>query len=117
MSRVDQELAKAVEEAEAAAGTGSPPDQGGMAVPPGEPPRRPQRNLGLLIALLVMGGGILALVFTSFEDAAIYSKGVDELVKERQLLAARAAPCCPEVDHDDFAAILAQAQVVTARAF
>jgi cytochrome c-type biogenesis protein CcmE len=29
-----------------------------------------------------MAAGILTLVFTSFENAAIYSKGVDELMKE-----------------------------------
>jgi cytochrome c-type biogenesis protein CcmE len=35
----------------------------------------------LLLALLVMAGGLLVLVFTSFKGEAIYSKGVDELVR------------------------------------
>jgi cytochrome c-type biogenesis protein CcmE len=42
-----------------------------------------------LIGLLVMGGGILTLVMTSFNNAAIYSKGVDELLAQKTKLASR----------------------------
>jgi cytochrome c-type biogenesis protein CcmE len=82
---LDDELAKAVEESEADA-VARPvvvPD-----VPPPDRPR-PRRELGLLLALLVMGGAIVALVMTSFNDAAIYSKGVDELVAQKDKFADR----------------------------
>lgn len=82
MSRLDEELAEAVEQSEQAepavvADTG-----------PSES-RKPQRSIGLLAALLVMVGAALWLVFTSFDDAAIYSKTVDQLVAERDELAKR----------------------------
>ena len=75
---VDQELARAVEEAEAEAIPAVA--QPAAPRPPSGP--RPKRNLGLLIGLLVMVAGILALVFTSGKDAAVYSVGVDQLMKE-----------------------------------
>jgi cytochrome c-type biogenesis protein CcmE len=85
MSRIDEELAEAVREGEQRGA------EANFVADPEPEPRAPstKRSLGLLVALLAMGGGILTLVFTSFEDAAIYSKGVDELVKERDRLAAR----------------------------
>jgi cytochrome c-type biogenesis protein CcmE len=75
---VDQELARAVEEAEAEAVPAV------AQAPGGTPPTsvKPKRNLGLLVGLLVIVAGILALVFTSFKGAAIYSVGVDQLMKE-----------------------------------
>jgi cytochrome c-type biogenesis protein CcmE len=86
MSRLDEELARAVE-----AGDGARDSQPGVVQEPvrAAASSRPRRSLGLLAALLVMGGGILTLVFTSFEDAAIYSKGVDELLAEQAKLAGR----------------------------
>ena len=73
---IDQELAKAVEEAEAEASV--------PAVAPAspEPPRpgKPKSNVGLLIGLLVIVGGVLVLVFTSFKGEAIYSVGVDQVM-------------------------------------
>jgi cytochrome c-type biogenesis protein CcmE len=74
---VDQELARAVEEAEAEA----IPAVAQPATPPPVPPK-PKRNLGLLAGLLVMVAGILTLVFSSGKDAAIYSVGVDQLMKD-----------------------------------
>jgi cytochrome c-type biogenesis protein CcmE len=76
---VDQELARAVEEAEAEAVPAVAQATGGT--PPGGP-NKPKRNLGLLVGLLVIVAGILGLVFTSFKGAAIYSVGVDQLMKE-----------------------------------
>src|SRR5690606_8574929 len=56
------------------------------------PPERPNkrvRNVGLLAALLAMGAAILALVFSTAPDAAVYSKSVDELLAEKERLASR----------------------------
>lgn len=84
MSGVDQELREAVEAAEARAAAEP------VSLPHQEPgASKPKRSIGLLVALLVMGGGILGLVMTNFEDAAIYSKGVHELVREKDKFAAR----------------------------
>jgi len=78
MSRVDDELAAAVEASEASAE--AQPVHG----PEAEAPRpRARRSLGLLIGLLVACGAILTLVFTNFKDAAIYSMGVDLLLKDQ----------------------------------
>ena len=84
MSRVDDELTKALEESERLA---QAEPVHAVAVP--SPPTSSKRNLGLLAALLVMGGGILTLVFTSFENAAVYSRKVNELVQEKQKLLGR----------------------------
>lgn len=85
MSAIDDELAKAVAESEADAGAEP-------VVTPASPehtPKKPRRELGLLLALLAMGGGILVLVLTTFDDAAIYSKTVDEVVNGREKLEGR----------------------------
>lgn len=74
---VDQELARAVEEAEAEAVPAVAQSPQSDATPP-----PPKRNLGLLVGLLVIVAGVLTLVFTSFKGAAIYSTGVDQLMKE-----------------------------------
>lgn len=75
MSGVDDDLRTAVLESEA--------EEVARPVVVSEPLQRvkPKKELRLLIALLVMGGSVLALVMTSFNDAAIYSKGVDEIVQ------------------------------------
>jgi cytochrome c-type biogenesis protein CcmE len=83
MTKLDEELATAVASSEADT-KGLPP-----VIRDAREERKPRRNLGLLLALLVMGGTTLALVMTSFEGAAVYSKGVDELVIEREKLADR----------------------------
>jgi cytochrome c-type biogenesis protein CcmE len=85
MSRVDDELTKALEESERMA-RAEPVYNVSVAKPP---PSSAKRNVGLLAALLVMGGGILTLVFTSFEDAAVYSRTVDKLLQEKQKLTGR----------------------------
>ena len=84
MSGIDDELSKAVEESEAEA-VARP------VVVPEQPPRapRPRREIGLLIGLLVMASAIVVLVMTSFNDSAIYSKGVDEIVAQKDKLGDR----------------------------
>jgi cytochrome c-type biogenesis protein CcmE len=76
MSDLDKEL----ERAAAAVDEPARPAQSPAPLPSG--PRR-KGNVGLLIGLLVMGGGILTLVFTSFKGSAVYSKGVDDLVRDQ----------------------------------
>jgi cytochrome c-type biogenesis protein CcmE len=76
---VDQELARAVEEAEAEA---SVPAVAQGAAPAAPTSPKPKSSVGLLAALLVIVVAVLALVFTSFEGSAIYSVGVDQLLKE-----------------------------------
>jgi cytochrome c-type biogenesis protein CcmE len=81
---VDKELERALEEAEA---------EGVEAVAPAavsDPtPEKPKRNLGLLAALLVMGGAILAMVFTSFQGSMSWSLSVDRLLAEKDRYAER----------------------------
>lgn len=87
MSHVDDELAQALAESEATARAEDPmPVTGTVST---SSSATSKRSLGLLLALLVMGGGILTLVMTSFEKAAVYSRGVDELVKEKAKLNGR----------------------------
>lgn len=50
---------------------------------------QPRHHVGLLIGLLLMGGTILTVVFTGFKQAAVYSKGVDELVRDKARLQSR----------------------------
>lgn len=76
MSRVDDDLRNAVLESEA--------DEAAkpVVVSDASPVRhRPRKELGLLAAVLAMSAAILYLVLTNFKEAAIYSKGVDEVVQ------------------------------------
>jgi cytochrome c-type biogenesis protein CcmE len=79
---VDQELERAVAEAEAEAEASVPAV---AQVPGAGGPNKPKSksSLGLLIGLLVIVAGVLSLVFTSFKGSAIYSLGVDQLMKEQ----------------------------------
>lgn len=90
MTKLDDELAAAVAESE----EGTPASERPVAAPAEAPAKAPAKkrklqNVGLLGALLVMGVGILALVLTSFKQSAVYSKGVDELVAEKDKIAGR----------------------------
>jgi cytochrome c-type biogenesis protein CcmE len=76
MSNVDDELAQAVKDSEEAAQAVPAP----VAVP-AERKAPPRRNIGLLVALLVMGVGILTLVFRNFTDSMIWAKPVDKVDK------------------------------------
>lgn len=82
---VDQELQRAVEEAEAE----SPVPAVAQAAPTGPDAPKPKRNLGLLIGLLVMVGGLLGLVLLTGGSEQIYSVGVDTLAKEPARYSAR----------------------------
>lgn len=81
MSRLDDELAEAVKEAEAVA----------VAAPvaPAVTGRPKRKNVGLLIGLLAIGSGILMLVMTSFDGAGSWSRDVDQFVSEKDRLANR----------------------------
>lgn len=82
---VDQELARAVEEAEAEA---APAVAQAEAAPP-QPPRKSKSNWGLLAALLAIVGGVLTLVFAGLDGEVSYSVGVDRLLKEQEQFAKR----------------------------
>jgi len=83
MSDLDKELERAVAAVDE-------PAPATAARPAAAPARRSKGNVGLLIGLLVMGGGILTLVFTSFKGSAVYSKGVDDLVRDKAKFSDRA---------------------------
>jgi cytochrome c-type biogenesis protein CcmE len=83
MSDLDKELERAV------AAVDEPVPAATRALPP-TAPRKAKGNVGLLIGLLVMGGGILTLVFTSFKGSAVYSKEVDDLIRDKAKLGDRA---------------------------
>lgn len=78
MSNLDDELQAAVEASEAQSPVATD-------VAP-EPKKQSKRSLGLLITLLVIGGGLLVLVFTGFDGDAVYSRGVDQLMDEKAKL-------------------------------
>lgn len=86
MANLDDELQEVLDAAEAQAPVASDLPAG----PHDEQPRA-KSSLGLLVALLVIGGGLLLLVFTGFSGDAVYSRGVDQLVQEKQQLEQKAA--------------------------
>jgi cytochrome c-type biogenesis protein CcmE len=81
MSRLDDELAEAVKEAEAVA----------VAAPvaPAVQSQQKRRNVGLLIGLLAVGSGMLMLVMTSFDGSGSWSRDVDKFVSEKERMAGR----------------------------
>jgi cytochrome c-type biogenesis protein CcmE len=84
MSDLDKELAQAV------AAVDVPPPAARPEPSSPTPPAKKKGNLGLLIGLFVMGGGILTLVFTSFQGSAVYSREVDALLADKSTLTDRA---------------------------
>ncbi|MCS6899671.1 MAG: cytochrome c maturation protein CcmE [Myxococcales bacterium] len=79
MSHLDEELARVAVENDAPP-TAESANQAATPVP--------QRNVGLLVALLIVGGALVALVL-SFKEAAVYAKTVDQLVAEKTRLTGR----------------------------
>jgi cytochrome c-type biogenesis protein CcmE len=91
MNRLDEELAQAVRRSEQDAADPPPADQEPVVLHLAPSPGKPtcsRRNLGLLAALLGISGAVLAVVLTSGE-AAVYSKGVDQLVQDKARLTGR----------------------------
>lgn len=80
MSGIDDELAQAVQEAEAtpAPVAGKPP-KGADSAQVGLEPEEQKRSWGLLAGVLALGAGVLIFVFNSGEDAVVYSYQVDEV--------------------------------------
>jgi cytochrome c-type biogenesis protein CcmE len=81
MSRLDDEL---LHELDAPAPPAEPRAE------PAAPRPRPRRNTKLVVILLGLGVAGMAAVLLSFENATVYSKGVDELLALRQRLTGRA---------------------------
>ena len=84
MSKLDAELEQAVRESEAVAE--AQPAPVAMPATPQDPPKR---SLALLVSLLVMGGAILTLVFTTLDGSLIRNRQVDDLVRDREKLVGR----------------------------
>jgi cytochrome c-type biogenesis protein CcmE len=84
MSRVDEELAAAIRESEEVAQAEPAPTAPDPLIRPAA-----KRSVGLLAALLVVGGGILTLVFTTVGGATVFDRPVDQLVRERDQLTGR----------------------------
>jgi cytochrome c-type biogenesis protein CcmE len=80
-SQLDRELERAL----SAPGTNN--KGAADAIPAATPAKR--GNLVLLVVLLVMAGGIVSLVMTSFKDAAVYAKNVDQVQAARADLMGR----------------------------
>ena len=77
MSRIDDELKEAIAESEAAESDAAADVPAGVVTRAEEPPKR---NIGLLIGLVAAGAAVLALVMTTFDKGAIYSKDVDAVI-------------------------------------
>jgi cytochrome c-type biogenesis protein CcmE len=81
MSRLDDELAEAVNEA-AAVAVAAP-------VAPAVHAERKRRNMGLLIGVLAIGGGMLMLVMTSFDGSGSWARTVQQVVSDKDSLVGR----------------------------
>lgn len=90
--RLDEELARAAGlDGDHAGDEAAVPATADEPAPPPLPrpaPKR-QRNLGILAALLVMVGGVVALFLFGFKEAAIYATPVDKLVASRESFTGR----------------------------
>jgi cytochrome c-type biogenesis protein CcmE len=78
MSRLDDELKNALETPAA-----SPREVHASVATATATPSRSKRRFGLLIGLCLMSSAILLVVFTGIDNAAVYSKSVDQLMVER----------------------------------
>jgi cytochrome c-type biogenesis protein CcmE len=84
MSNLDDELRQAIDKHEdLAQGEPEPPQAFAKSPTSAAASKKPRTHLGLLIGLVVMGSTILLVVLTGFKQAAVYSKGVDELVRDK----------------------------------
>jgi cytochrome c-type biogenesis protein CcmE len=86
MSQLDEELAKAINEPVSSEVL---EHEGGRSVRPAQEMSRRKSSIGLLIGLVLMGVAILTVVFTGVDNATVYSKGVDQLLSERDRFSMR----------------------------
>lgn len=88
MSRkLDAELANALGDSPSGEGPASTP---AVAAPPRRPaPPPPARSTGLLVALLVMVGAVVALFMVGFKEAAIYAMPVADLLTSKEDMVGR----------------------------
>lgn len=93
MNRIDEELKNALGEqpGQPSEKSASPSDPPASVIPKAEARtrERSKRSWGLLVGLITMGVAILAIVLTGIDSAAVYSKGVDQLLQERERFVAR----------------------------
>lgn len=90
MNRIDQELKDALHDPAEPSNQASAAEPMAHVVPKtGARSSNNKRSWGLLVGLIVMGGAILTIVLTGIDNAAVYSKGVDQLLQERERLASR----------------------------
>lgn len=90
MTNLDDELRQAIDNHEELAPSQPDPAPGFSKAAPAKPkPNRAKRSIGLLAGLVVMGGAILFVVLSGFKQAAVYSKGVDELMRDRSRFESR----------------------------
>jgi cytochrome c-type biogenesis protein CcmE len=85
MRQIDRDLAEAIKDAP---GEEPGPDSKPGVTRAAPTPAKPKRNIGLLLGLGAMTGGIVVLALTLGEGAS-YAKTVDQLVAERARLAGR----------------------------
>lgn len=91
MSNLDDELRQVIDNHEERARTDpEPPPVSLKPLAPGTGATRSRRHLGLLLGLVFMGSAILFVVFSGFKQAAVYSKGVDELIRDKTRFESRA---------------------------
>jgi len=100
MSHLDDELKHALAQPENSPTAGGTSEAGSQERLQESDPKRKEatalrakvtrkRSIGLLVGLLLMGGAILTVVFTGIDNAAVYSKGVDQLLSEKDRLKSR----------------------------
>ncbi|MBN1611795.1 MAG: cytochrome c maturation protein CcmE [Polyangiaceae bacterium] len=91
MSDLDEQLAQAIAESEAAEPAAVPAKASATSPRTGDDSGAAQRrrNTGLLVALTAIAAAIIAVVMSSGQ-AAVYSKGVDQLIADKARLTGRA---------------------------
>lgn len=92
MNRIDEELKAAI--SESATPPRDPPatvvEPQGTRSAKGAAKQAPNKRSWVFLAgLAVMGASILAIALTGIDNAAVYSKGVDQLLAERERFSAR----------------------------
>ncbi len=90
MTNLDDELRQAIDSHEGRAKTEPEPAQVFAKSPVANTgSSRSKRHWGLLLGLVGMGAAILFVVFSGFKQAAVYSKGVDELLRDKERFESR----------------------------